>query len=111
MDRGYPLLARGTPIDSNPSSPLPPEPEPHWEKLIVHLSPPNEKTGNPGSVLYAEYAQVGSEVRARCEGRIYVETIKPGDDVRFTASRLIRSKWGRSTGFHEEIYYTPRSIV
>jgi hypothetical protein len=86
----------------------PPQPASgEWKSVRVQVVAQDEKSGHPGTVIEAEYAQVGIEVRVKYEGRGYAEAIKPGDDPVAVARRLLRAKWNTHHGgdFYAPIRY------
>lgn len=71
---------------------------------------PGRKERPSGTVMEAEYAQVGIEVRLKYEGRVFADAIKPGDDPAAVARRLLRAKWDKHGAFYDDIRYPRRSF-
>jgi hypothetical protein len=93
--------------DDGGNVPKPPQPvSGEWKPVRVQVAAPDEKSGHPGTIIEAEYAQVGIEVRVKYERRVYAEAIKPGDDPVMVARRLLRAKWNTHGGdFYAPIRY------
>jgi hypothetical protein len=87
------------------------EAQPAWQRLIVQTMAPDEKTGNPGAVIVAEYAHAGTEVRVKYQGRIFTARCGAGDDVRAAARKLLRERHGKRGDFNSPIVYPRRGIV
>ena len=50
-----------------------------WKSIRAQVSPPNEDTGHPGTVIETEYATVGSEVHAAIYVGKILKGAKPAD--------------------------------
>jgi hypothetical protein len=79
--------------------------EPQWKSIQVQVVAPD---AHLGTVIEAEYAEVGSELQVRYQSEVYVEMIKPGDDPLAAARQLVRAKWDKHGAFHDPIRYPPR---
>jgi hypothetical protein len=82
--------------------------EPQWKSIQVQVVAPDEKTSHLGTVIEAEYTEVGSELQVRYQSEVYAEMIKPGDDPFAVARQLVRAKWAKHGAFHDPIRYPPR---
>jgi hypothetical protein len=84
---------------------LPPESEPRRSRVTVE--PPSEKTC--GTIVEGTWTVAGGIIRVRdMEGRLYTDTIAPGDNAEHVARKLLRQKHGHSS-FHSAIKYPTTS--
>jgi hypothetical protein len=91
---------------------VPPLPPPEWRKIILQIASPNDHTGDPGTVVEAEYARVPDEVWVDYNGKVYRASINPDDNLRAAAQRLLSAKWrGGQSPFNDPIPYDPQRWI